>query len=65
VLTSWSAVVNLGAGLSATLAPHLALVLEAQGMLFLPPIEVQIGDASASQFLGPSVLVNAGLCASF
>jgi len=63
--TSWSALGMVGAGLAAGLVPHLAVVLDVEGMLLVPPVVVRIGDADAARFDRPALLVEAGLRASF
>jgi hypothetical protein len=64
-LTSWFGLGALGAGVSATLVPHLALVLDVEGMLVLPPAVVRIGSVDAARFDRPSLLVDGGVRASF
>jgi hypothetical protein len=65
VRTAWSALASVGAGLSATVVRHVALVVDAEGMMFWPPVVVRIGSTDAARFDRPSVLIDAGLRASF
>jgi hypothetical protein len=62
---SWSALAAVGGGLAVAVAPHVALVLEVEGMMFWPPVVVRIGGQDAAPFDHPSVLVDAGLHATF
>jgi hypothetical protein len=62
---SWSALAVAGAGLAAQVAPHVDLMLDVEGMVFVPPVVVRIAGEDAARFDRPSVLVNAGLQAEF
>lgn len=63
--TSWSGVAMAGGGLAVAVATRLALVLDVEGMLFVPPVVVRIAGADAARFDRPSVLVDAAIRASF
>ena len=65
VRTSWSGMAVAGAGVAAQVAPHLDLVLDVEGMVFVPPVVVRIAGQDAARFDRPSVLFNAGLQADF
>jgi hypothetical protein len=54
-----------GAGLAFTLAWRLAAVVEADALLYTPPVTVQIGSSEAAHLDGVTLYVHGGLLARF
>jgi hypothetical protein len=62
---SWSALVTAGAGVMLPLASHVALAADAHVLLALPYNAVRIQSVEAGNTGWPSLLVSAGLLATF
>jgi hypothetical protein len=63
--TAWSGLASAGAGVALRMTPHVGLVLEAEAIVFFPPVRIQVGDSDAARFALVSVMVDAGLRATF
>jgi hypothetical protein len=66
--SAFSALVTASLGVGFALVPRLAIVIQADGMLALPPNEVRVGGPSGeivATFGGPSLFTHAGLLAIF
>jgi hypothetical protein len=63
--TAWSELASGGAGVALRMTPHVGLVLEAEAVVFFPPVRIQVGDSDVARLALLSVLVDAGLRATF
>jgi len=62
---SWSALVTAGAGVMLPVASHVALAADAHVLLALPYTAVRFGTVEAGNTGWPSLLVSAGVLATF
>jgi hypothetical protein len=63
--TAWSGLASAGADVALRMTPHVGLVLEAETIVFFPPLRIQVGDSDVARFALLSVMVDAGLRATF
>jgi len=62
---AFSALLTADAGVAFALAQHLALVAEAQVLLFRPAVKVQVNDTEAAHLDGVALYLHGGLLARF
>jgi hypothetical protein len=61
----WSGLATLGGGVAITLAPHVALTAEVEGMLIWPAVSVRVSDAEVVRIDRPILFSDLGLLATF
>jgi hypothetical protein len=62
---AFSGLLSASAGLAFAIVPRLALVAEAQLLLFSPSVKVQVGSAEAAHLDGAALYLHGGLLARF
>ena len=61
----WSGLATLGGGVAITLAPHVALTAEVEGMLIWPVVSVRVSDTDVVKIDRPILFSDLGLLATF
>jgi|GEM_PF-2121734 len=60
-----AAVITVGGGVAFRLAPRLAVILEAEGLVYRPVVAVQVASSQAARFGGAALFTHGGLLARF
>ena len=60
-----SAVVAVGGGAAFAVATRLSLIIEAEALLYVPSLTVQVASAPAARFAGVALFAHGGLLAHF
>jgi hypothetical protein len=61
----WSGLATVGGGVAVTLAPHVALTAEVEGMLIWPAVSVRVSDTDVVKIDRPILFSDLGLLATF